>query len=350
MAARYVLCTMLDEAAADTPWGGAGVWGRHSLLAEFHNEAFGGEKVFQLMARLAEKPDANRDLLELIYCRAGARLRGPLPRRSTTAARSSRRCARSWRRSSASSAAPIRPALASALAGPAGCRPRAAPDLAAAWPSRQCAALLLWRGAYATFAWSLGGRVRPGLWARSSACGWRRRWCPSWPSRAAAAAGASPAARHPGRPGGGTRRGRPQRRHDPRRRPVRPRPAPPSSPEREALIAAHCRRAGARRRRRCSSPATPTTRRSASLRFPVELAPVRRAARIGARPVRRGRRAGRARTRRRPRRRRAARRQRHAGQPRAEPACRGHAAHRQTRGAPAPDRGAAPLPQRRPSR
>ena len=67
MAARYILCTMLDEAAADTPWGGAGVWGRHSLLAEFHNEASGGEKVFQLMARLADKPAANRDLLELIY-------------------------------------------------------------------------------------------------------------------------------------------------------------------------------------------------------------------------------------------------------------------------------------------
>jgi type VI secretion system protein ImpK len=67
MAARYVLCTMLDEAAADTPWGGSGVWGRNSLLASFHNETYGGEKVFQLMARLAEKPDANRDLLELIY-------------------------------------------------------------------------------------------------------------------------------------------------------------------------------------------------------------------------------------------------------------------------------------------
>jgi type VI secretion system protein ImpK len=68
MAARYVLCTMLDEAAADTPWGGSGVWAQHSLLAIFHNETWGGEKVFQLMARLAEKPDANRDLLELIYC------------------------------------------------------------------------------------------------------------------------------------------------------------------------------------------------------------------------------------------------------------------------------------------
>jgi type VI secretion system protein ImpK len=67
MAARYVLCTVLDEAAADTPWGGSGVWGRHSLLTSFHNEVFGGEKVFQLMARLAENPEANRDLLELIY-------------------------------------------------------------------------------------------------------------------------------------------------------------------------------------------------------------------------------------------------------------------------------------------
>ena len=63
MAARYVLCTMIDEAAADTPWGGSGVWARNSLLTMFHNEASGGEKVFQLMARLAEKPDANRDLL-----------------------------------------------------------------------------------------------------------------------------------------------------------------------------------------------------------------------------------------------------------------------------------------------
>ena len=67
MAARYVLCTMIDEAAADTPWGGSGLWAQNSLLTMFHNEAWGGEKVFQLMARLAEKPEAIRDLLELIY-------------------------------------------------------------------------------------------------------------------------------------------------------------------------------------------------------------------------------------------------------------------------------------------
>jgi type VI secretion system protein ImpK len=33
----------------------------------FHNETGGGQKVFQLMAKLAENPAANRDLLELIY-------------------------------------------------------------------------------------------------------------------------------------------------------------------------------------------------------------------------------------------------------------------------------------------
>ena len=67
LAARYILCSLLDEAAAGTPWGGSGQWARHNLLVSFHNEAYGGEKVFQLMAKLAEDVPANRDLLELIY-------------------------------------------------------------------------------------------------------------------------------------------------------------------------------------------------------------------------------------------------------------------------------------------
>ena len=43
------------------------MWGKQSLLVMFHNETWGGEKVFQLMAKLAENPGANRDLLELLY-------------------------------------------------------------------------------------------------------------------------------------------------------------------------------------------------------------------------------------------------------------------------------------------
>lgn len=67
LAARYILCTFIDEAAASTPWGGSGVWGRQSLLVMFHNETWGGEKVFQLLAKLAENPAANLDLLELLH-------------------------------------------------------------------------------------------------------------------------------------------------------------------------------------------------------------------------------------------------------------------------------------------
>jgi type VI secretion system protein ImpK len=66
IAARYCLCTVLDEAAALTPWG-SGTWGARSLLVTFHNEAWGGEKFFQLLSRLAGDPQQHRNLLELQY-------------------------------------------------------------------------------------------------------------------------------------------------------------------------------------------------------------------------------------------------------------------------------------------
>lgn len=67
MGARYCLCTTLDEAATLTPWGGGGVWSAHSLLVSFHNETWGGEKFFQLLARLSQAPQEHIDLLELQY-------------------------------------------------------------------------------------------------------------------------------------------------------------------------------------------------------------------------------------------------------------------------------------------
>lgn len=67
IAGRYILCTLLDESAASTPWGGSGAWAGQSLLVQFHNESWGGEKVFALMAKLAENVPANRHLLELLY-------------------------------------------------------------------------------------------------------------------------------------------------------------------------------------------------------------------------------------------------------------------------------------------
>jgi len=66
VAGRYALCTFLDEAAANTPWGEK-IWAQKSLLVQFHNEAWGGEKFFQLLGKLAEQIDKHRDALELYY-------------------------------------------------------------------------------------------------------------------------------------------------------------------------------------------------------------------------------------------------------------------------------------------
>jgi type VI secretion system protein ImpK len=65
-AARYALCTLLDETIAGTPWG-SGVWGTRSLLVAFHNEASGGEKFFLVLQRLSQEPARHLDLLELMF-------------------------------------------------------------------------------------------------------------------------------------------------------------------------------------------------------------------------------------------------------------------------------------------
>lgn len=67
LGARYCLCTVLDEACALTPWGGHGQWSGKSLLVTFHNETWGGEKFFQLLAKLSQNPRPHIDLLELLY-------------------------------------------------------------------------------------------------------------------------------------------------------------------------------------------------------------------------------------------------------------------------------------------
>lgn len=65
-AARYALCTLVDETISGTPWG-SGVWGSRSLLVAFHNEASGGEKFFLVLQRLSQDPVRHLDLLELMY-------------------------------------------------------------------------------------------------------------------------------------------------------------------------------------------------------------------------------------------------------------------------------------------
>lgn len=66
ISARYVLCAALDEAILNTPWGEQSGWARASLLSVFHNETFGGEKVFQILDRVQQRPGSYLDLIEFI--------------------------------------------------------------------------------------------------------------------------------------------------------------------------------------------------------------------------------------------------------------------------------------------
>ncbi|WP_252109553.1 MULTISPECIES: type IVB secretion system protein IcmH/DotU [unclassified Halomonas] len=67
LAYRYVLCSFIDEAVMGMPWGRQSKWAEHSLLARFHNETWGGEKVFSILARLQQEPQRYRDMLAFIY-------------------------------------------------------------------------------------------------------------------------------------------------------------------------------------------------------------------------------------------------------------------------------------------
>jgi len=64
--ARYVLCTVLDEAVVTTTWGES-AWSQMSLLSSFHNETSGGEKFFGLLDSLSKNPIKHLPMLELMY-------------------------------------------------------------------------------------------------------------------------------------------------------------------------------------------------------------------------------------------------------------------------------------------
>ncbi|MGB5600669.1 MAG: type IVB secretion system protein IcmH/DotU [Thiothrix litoralis] len=65
--ASHALCTTLDEAVFNTPWGQQGGWAEHGLLSEFHRSVAGGKEFFQHLKDLGQQPDRNLHLLELMY-------------------------------------------------------------------------------------------------------------------------------------------------------------------------------------------------------------------------------------------------------------------------------------------
>lgn len=67
LAARYLICALIDETILNTDWGKNSRWDQHNLLTHFQKENWGGERFFLLLERSAEEPDIYIDLLELGY-------------------------------------------------------------------------------------------------------------------------------------------------------------------------------------------------------------------------------------------------------------------------------------------
>jgi type VI secretion system protein ImpK len=66
-AARYLLCTFIDEVVASTPWGADAPPGTRGVLQAFHEDESGAAKVFELLDKLSADPQAHAPLLELFY-------------------------------------------------------------------------------------------------------------------------------------------------------------------------------------------------------------------------------------------------------------------------------------------
>ena len=65
--ARYALCATLDDVVLNTPWGEQSVWAQQSMVGTFHRETVGGDRFYDLLARLEQDPNTNIDLLEFLY-------------------------------------------------------------------------------------------------------------------------------------------------------------------------------------------------------------------------------------------------------------------------------------------
>lgn len=65
-AAKYALCTFLDETAAHTGWADES-WAQKSLLVSFFDETWGGERFFDIVEQSKKNPEQSLYLLELIY-------------------------------------------------------------------------------------------------------------------------------------------------------------------------------------------------------------------------------------------------------------------------------------------
>ncbi|HLD16975.1 MAG TPA: type IVB secretion system protein IcmH/DotU [Coxiellaceae bacterium] len=67
LAARYLVCTLLDETIENTSWGRHTQWKKNNLLKFFHHHTTGGKRVFMILERSLKDPVLYLDLIELGY-------------------------------------------------------------------------------------------------------------------------------------------------------------------------------------------------------------------------------------------------------------------------------------------
>ncbi len=65
--ARYAICATLDDVVLNTPWGSTSIWAQQSMVGTFHRETVGGDRFYDLLARLEKDPAQNIELLEFLY-------------------------------------------------------------------------------------------------------------------------------------------------------------------------------------------------------------------------------------------------------------------------------------------
>jgi type VI secretion system protein ImpK len=64
--ASYVVCTFVDAAVLNTPWGAQSGWSSQSLVTAFHQESVSGVKFFQILEHVRTNPARYINLIELL--------------------------------------------------------------------------------------------------------------------------------------------------------------------------------------------------------------------------------------------------------------------------------------------
>jgi len=65
--AHYMLCAFMDDAVLATPWGSQSPWAQQSLLAAYHNDTYGGDRMFNFAEKMVQDPAREPRLMELLY-------------------------------------------------------------------------------------------------------------------------------------------------------------------------------------------------------------------------------------------------------------------------------------------